>query len=317
VIDTIPNPFEPKQKVDAACLKTLSARSWAGGFGVMSHGVRLRIRVSDLSLIPDLQNLLPETAKPLTLAKARDTKFDSILSVIREEGELHGSRARRINSFFVDDALVARSHSEDYVLGQFKTWANVSIATLAPRRVFVHAGVVAWRGQAIIIPGSSYSGKSTLVAELVRAGADYLSDEYAVFDAHGRVYPFPKPISMREPNCLDQVDVPVEDFGGRHCKFSKPAGLILLTKYEPGGDWQPNILSSGNGVLGLLEHCSAARRSPKRVLRTLRSVTIRAQVIGSPRGEAKDTAPRILSYLKEQEDRRANGNSRESRLHRV
>ena len=272
----------------------------------MSHGVRIGIRVSDLSLIPGLLNLLPETAKPLPSAKAHETKFDSILSVIREDGELHGSRAGRISSCFVDDALVARSPSEDHVLGQFKAWLNVSIATLAPRRVFVHAGVVAWRSQAIIIPGSSLSGKSTLVAELVRAGADYLSDEYAVLDTQGRVYPFPKPISMREPGCLDQVDVPVEDFGGQHCNFSKPAGLILLTKYEPGGDWQPNILSSGNGLLGLLEHCSSARRSPKRVLRTLRSVTIRAQVIGSPRGEARDTALRILGYVTEQEDRRPN-----------
>ena len=228
------------------------------------------------------------------------------------------ARARaEFSSCFVDDALVARSSSEDDVLGQFKAWLNVSIATLAKRRVFVHAGVVAWRGQAIIIPGSSCSGKSTLVAELVRAGADYLSDEYAVLDAHGRVHPFRKPISMREPNCLGQVDVPVEDFGGRHCKFSKPAGLILLTKYEPGGDWQPNILSSGNGILGLLEHCSAARRSPKRVLRTLRSVTTRAQIIGSPRGEARDTAPRILTYLAEQEDCRATSDSAEFKLHSV
>ena len=59
-------------------------------------------------------------------------------------------------------------------------------------RVFVHAGVVGWKGHAIVIPGRSRSGKTTLVAELVKAGAEYYSDEFAVLDAEGRVHPFPE-----------------------------------------------------------------------------------------------------------------------------
>jgi hypothetical protein len=31
------------------------------------------------------------------------------------------------------------------------------------------------------------------VAELVRAGATYYSDEFAVLDSRGRVHPFPRP----------------------------------------------------------------------------------------------------------------------------
>jgi hypothetical protein len=306
VINTLPDPFEAKKPADAAGLARLNAHSWGGGFGVVSHGVRLWIRVGDASLIPALQAVLPETARPLIAEKAQLTKFDTIFSVIRKEGEREDSRGRPITSCFVGDVLVARSSSEDDVLAQFAAWVNLSIATLAPRRVFIHAGVVAWRGEAIIIPGYSCSGKSTLAAELVQAGADYLSDEYAVLDADGRVHPFPKPISMREPNRLDQVDVPVEDFGGQQCRSSKPVGLILLTQYEPGGDWQPSILSSGRGILGLLEHCPAARRSPKRVLRSLRGATTRAQILGSPRGEAQYTAPRILGYLAQQQNHREN-----------
>ena len=72
------------------------------------------------------------------------------------------------------------------------------IAEVARNRVFVHAGVVGWKGRAIVIPGRSYSGKSTLVSELIRAGAAYYSDEYAVFDSRGRVYPFAKPLEMRD-----------------------------------------------------------------------------------------------------------------------
>ena len=66
----------------------------------------------------------------------------------------------------------------------------VHVANYAPDRVFVHAGVVAWRGRALVLPGTSFAGKTTLVAELVRAGAIYYSDEYAVLDEQGRVHPY-------------------------------------------------------------------------------------------------------------------------------
>jgi predicted ATPase len=46
------------------------------------------------------------------------------------------------------------------------------VATEAPRRVFVHAGVVGWKGQAILVPGRSYSGKTTLIAALMKAGGN-------------------------------------------------------------------------------------------------------------------------------------------------
>src|SRR5581483_1001800 len=55
--------------------------------------------------------------------------------------------------------------------------AHQQLATLTEKAVFVHAGVVAWRGRALVIPGPSNSGKSTLVAALVAAGAAYYSDE--------------------------------------------------------------------------------------------------------------------------------------------
>ena len=41
-----------------------------------------------------------------------------------------------------------------------------------------------------MVPGRSLSGKSTLVLSFVERGADYYSDEYAVFDSEGRVHPY-------------------------------------------------------------------------------------------------------------------------------
>jgi hypothetical protein len=42
----------------------------------------------------------------------------------------------------------------------------------------------------MVLPGKSFAGKTTLVAALVRAGAEYWSDEYAVLDANGDVHPY-------------------------------------------------------------------------------------------------------------------------------
>jgi hypothetical protein len=66
----------------------------------------------------------------------------------------------------------------------------VYVAEHSQDRVFIHAGVVAVDGKAVVLPGKSHAGKSTLVWALVRAGATYYSDEYAVFDRKGEVYLF-------------------------------------------------------------------------------------------------------------------------------
>ncbi len=63
----------------------------------------------------------------------------------------------------------------------------------------MHAGVVGWRGRAILIPGRSGTGKTSLVAALVEQGAVYYSDDYAPIDADGRVRSYARAPSVRRP----------------------------------------------------------------------------------------------------------------------
>ena len=51
--------------------------------------------------------------------------------------------------------------------------------------------------RALLIPGATFTGKTTLVQALVQAGATYYSDEYAVLDDAGLVHPYPRPLSIR------------------------------------------------------------------------------------------------------------------------
>ena len=121
--------------------------------------------------------------------------------------------------------------------------------------------MVGWKGKAIVIPGRSYSGKSTLVAALVRAGATYYSDEYAVFDRKGLVHPFAKPLEIRAEGEFKQSRVPVGELGGKSGTRPLPVGLVLMTGYKQGAKWRPRKLSPGKGVLEMLFNTVSARKS--------------------------------------------------------
>jgi hypothetical protein len=168
------------------------------------------------------------------------------------------------------------------------------LAQYAPAHMFIHAGVVCVGASAIVIPGSSYSGKTTLVAELVRAGAMYYSDEYAVVDDDGLIEPYPKPLSIRVAGGRGLgVQTPVA--AGQIASQPIRAGLIVVTKYEAGASWRPASLSKGEAALALLGHTVAARSRPSEALAAVGRLARDARVLMGPRGEADRMAAELLA----------------------
>ena len=106
-----------------------------------------------------------------------------------------GARASAARPRRSDFACAAASTAP--MLQAFESKLALHVASHAEELLFVHAGVVGWRGRAIVLPGRTHAGKSTLVAALVRAGASYYSDEYALVDGDGRVRPYPRALSLR------------------------------------------------------------------------------------------------------------------------
>jgi hypothetical protein len=173
---------------------------------------------------------------------------------------------------------------------------HFNVAVDARRRIFVHAGVVGWRGQAIVIPGRSMSGKTTLVAELVRAGATYYSDEFAVFDACGRVHPYARPLMIREEEDKDrQKRYSVEALGGRAGIKPLPVGLVAVTAFKAGAKWRPRVLGPGQALLTLLDNTVIVR--PKTALKFLQPVALGATVLKGSRDEAHKTVERLLNEI--------------------
>jgi len=167
------------------------------------------------------------------------------------------------------------------------------LAESAPGWIFVHAGVVSHAGTAIVIPGCSHSGKTTLVAELVRRGASYYSDEFAVVDPAGLIHPYAKPLSIRGPRATVfgvPTEPPTQQIGTEPMR----AGLIVLTGYEPGASWAPVDCEPGEAALAVLEHVIAARLRPRESLRAARHLAEGSRALRGPRGEVAEVAADVL-----------------------
>jgi hypothetical protein len=195
------------------------------------------------------------------------------------------------------EEVIAEGAELQPVLDQLAFDLMVHVANHAPDRVFVHAGVVGWQGHALVLPGISFAGKTTLVAELVRAGATYYSDEYAVLDEHGRVHPYARELQMREAGNRVQRPVAVEEMNGRAGVEPLEVSHVVFTEYVEGGCWRPEPVSAGMAVLEMMRHAIPVQRTPARVMATLAKVMETAKAVRSERGEAREAARSLLAAM--------------------
>jgi hypothetical protein len=265
---------------------------WADGMSFNSYGVRVGLRVNDSAILKDLTARLPPGTKPATFAVV-----DHLYSIIGSSAR-PDSRVRRLSLGYWNLLRFARAREFDVVLEAFESHVQLTVAEHAPRRVFVHAGVVGWKDRAILIPGLSHSGKTTLVDQLIRAGASYYSDEYAVLDVRGRVHPYPRALGMRLPGSGQSQKVRAEEVGA--IVGSKPlrVGLVVSTNYKYGARWRPQQVTRGQGVLELMSNTVSARSQPKLALTVLPAALESARILKGVRGEASEIVDSILANIK-------------------
>ena len=258
---------------------------WAEGLCVDAYGLRIGIRVNRTGALDELEVLLPPGWAP-----ARAKEVDRLFSLVLGSED---ARVRRYNLVYAGIARRARTLDRGEALSALEAELRQAVAAAARGWVFVHAGVVGWRGRAIVVPGRSGAGKTTLVAELVRAGATYYSDEFAVLDRRGRVHPFAKPLSIRGEEGV-AVSTPVAALGGRAGEGPLRPILFALAHHRPGGRFRPTRLSPGQALLAMLAHTVPVRRRPKASLHALQAALSRSLVIRGARGEAAATAQVLL-----------------------
>jgi hypothetical protein len=171
------------------------------------------------------------------------------------------------------------------------------LATYTRGYLFVHAGCVGWRGRAIVIPGRSHAGKTTLTRALLDAGAVYYSDDYAVIAPDGSIYPFPRRLQVRPdpPGPAHRID----PFAGSWQVGHEPirAALVAALQYDRERGWEIEALNRGRGALALLDNTVAARQRPQDALRIMTNVMSGAEAVQGTRDEAPAAADRLLQMV--------------------
>ncbi|MEQ1764063.1 MAG: hypothetical protein ABL984_13080 [Pyrinomonadaceae bacterium] len=249
--------------------------------------------------------------------EADDEKiFEQVISIARKAlvgrvrfGPIGSSSTNAKYVFLTDDQGVVQFDIDGVTSGPvrpdsgFDRFLNsvirAHVGSLAKSWVFIHAGVVEWKGRAIILPGQSRQGKTTLVSELISCGAGYMSDEYAILDADGKVHPFERDLGVRPSAVEPPVPVDPGEFGGIRSVKPIEAGLVVFTGYVDGGRWQPERMTLGNAILESVPQVIPVSFNTEFVLKVLNTTFNRAIIVKSDRGEARDSAPKILEYFDE------------------
>lgn len=248
---------------------------------ITAHGVPIEICASEAPILERIEAGLPEGSR-----RTRRTRDAASYAFWK-----HPSQARY--GLTIDGAWLAGPALLDDVLAVFEPHLIMRIAERAPHHTFVHAGVVRFHGRGIMLPGYSFAGKTTLVAELVRAGALYYSDEYALLDRDGFAHPYPRPLQMRKPGERTQTSIPVGEIGGVAGSEPIAIDLVAFCTYKKGGRFRPRTVTPGRAALEMLQYTMSARHAPEAALGALQRVVTGAALIKGTRGETSQ----VIDFL--------------------
>ncbi len=261
-------------------LEKLNRLKWRAQLNFEAYGTRIGMRSNTIDTIENVEKMLSNIL-PTGWNEIDGSVLDFIFSIIVQK------RKSKKNVFYKNGELILENFSPKDILQIVDSYIRMTVGEHSKDYVFLHAGVVGWKGKAIVIPGSSFSGKTTLVAEFVRRGALYYSDDFTVLDKNGYVHPFPRKLSLR--GIIDdyrQLDFAVEELGGMRGTEPIPVGIVLLTKYKKKAKPKLKEVSSGEGMMAGLENSLSVRQNPARVLKVLRKALNKARIYKSPRNEA-------------------------------
>jgi len=255
-----------------------------------SYGVTVRIESNRTDLLREAEKTVRK-ALVGNLRLVDNQKAEHVIGVGRQDDGWYFVRDG-------NDADAPLSKTRKPLLKYLNTLARFKVAEFAVDRVFVHAGVVGWNGKAIVLPANSMGGKTTLTAELVKNGATYYSDDFAVFDSHGMVHPFARPLSVRvNGDTANVADVDVASLGGTAGTDPLPVGFVMLTEYKSDARWEPRFLTPGEGMIEMITQTIPIRYAPEFSLKVLKTITSHAKIAKSYRNDAKDFAKRFLEFV--------------------
>ncbi len=254
-----------------------------------TYGVTIGLHTNEPSLLPYINDCIPPDWKCADPATAE--VWYSVVSTASGPGN------RFLYTIYQDRIKLQDGYRLKRILNFLDSTIRLYVGRVCRDKLFIHAGSVGWKDRAIIIPGRSGTGKTNLVAALIKAGATYYSDEYAVLDSHGFVHPFARPLSFRQGFGQRIKLCPVVDFGGRQGREPLRVGLVIHTRFLTGATWDVHKISPGEATLALLGNTLAARDRPAFALSVISKTISGVKPLEGLRGEAELAAAMILDQV--------------------
>jgi hypothetical protein len=151
-----------------------------------------------------------------------------------------------------DDGRIIRRDVDPAIAAATTIWRLNAIAREISGHVMIHGSCVAGPlGGAVVLPGGTGAGKSTLTAACVAAGLAYVTDELVALDrGTGTVAPYPKPLSLQGERL-----VPASSLGRVAGRPATPSALVF-PRYEPGAEVSDVPLDPGWSLLALAAHAT-------------------------------------------------------------
>jgi hypothetical protein len=238
--------------------------------------------------------------------RAGDGQADVCFDIVAPH---HESKRGRHFLFRENGDLLGGSINETQVRHRLARRMDYHLGAYARDCAFLHAGIVCHKGRAILLPGLSHAGKSTLTAALVRIGAQYVSDDIAVIDRAGRAYFLSRAINLRE-DVAEALDLPSSAHMEHLHEGTLPVGAIMLLNYRKNEavlDMHP--LSKGETILRLISNSMNGRHQPETVIRCCAAAVSHAICYEGLRGEAETVAPLMLSFINDKGDNDGQSNA--------
>jgi hypothetical protein len=244
------------------------------------YGTRVSVRVPRPELVPSVIDQFPVDA---TICEGRpgDRQFDL---EIGDDGRY---------AVVLEGRVLNPPQSLEGALAGLRRELFFHSVDHARDRLVVSAAVVAHAGRAVLLPGPSMAGKTTLAVALVRAGAVYYADDWAVLDREGLVHPFPTLFYIK-----NKEKVSVESLGGVRGEHPIKVGLIASITFRPGARWDPKRLTEAEGMM-LLLRSAYGMDEPGFAMEAARRTATEALVIESDRDDAAEAASRLLEIVSE------------------
>ena len=202
------------------------------------------------------------------------------------------------------ESLAVRPESSDQVTGYAlaSRLTRAGIRDLRGRYVLFHGcGLADDQGRVLALVARSGQGKTTAASTLGRTGFGYVTDETVAVAPDGRVLPYPKPLSVVDPDAptAPKIQHGPDDLGLGVADGTLELGRLVVLDRDPAHE-EPRVerLALVDGLLELIPQTSSLYRMP----RPLRVIANLASRVGGVHRlsyrEIEDAAPLLHDLIR-------------------